>query len=43
MWNYYLLVSAGTFRARKNQLWQIVWSPRGVLGGYRFRRAGTTS
>ena len=39
MWNYYLLVSAGTFRARKNQLWQIVWSPRGVPGGYRHRRS----
>ena len=24
MWNYYLLSSAGSFRARKNQLWQIV-------------------
>ena len=26
MWNYYLLTSAGSFRARKNQLWQIVFS-----------------
>lgn len=26
MWNYYLLSSAGSFRARKNQLWQIVFS-----------------
>jgi len=35
MWNYYLLSCAGTFRARKNQLWQIVLSPSGVPGGYR--------
>jgi cyclopropane-fatty-acyl-phospholipid synthase len=34
MYNYYLLMSAGTFRARKNQLWQIVLSKNGVLGGY---------
>jgi cyclopropane-fatty-acyl-phospholipid synthase len=26
MWNYYLLSCAGTFRAHKNQLWQIVFS-----------------
>ncbi|MBA3564192.1 MAG: cyclopropane fatty acyl phospholipid synthase [Gammaproteobacteria bacterium] len=41
MWAYYLLSSAGTFRARRNQLWQIVFAPRGVSGGYRFRRAGS--
>lgn len=35
MWRYYLLACAGTFRARTNQLWQIVLSPRGVVGGYR--------
>ena len=34
MWKYYLLSSAGSFRARKNQLWQIVLSKRGVPGGY---------
>lgn len=34
MWRYYLLSSAGSFRARRNQLWQIVLSPRGVRGGY---------
>lgn len=34
MWEYYLLACAGTFRARKNQVWQIVLSPRGVPGGY---------
>ena len=34
MWKYYLLMCAGTFRARHNQLWQIVFSRRGVPGGY---------
>ncbi|MBW2603029.1 MAG: cyclopropane fatty acyl phospholipid synthase [Deltaproteobacteria bacterium] len=34
MWKYYLLSCAGTFRARVNQLWQIVLSPKGVSGGY---------
>jgi cyclopropane-fatty-acyl-phospholipid synthase len=35
MWRYYLLSCAGSFRARKNQLWQIVLSKEGVPGGYR--------
>ncbi|KPJ98455.1 MAG: cyclopropane fatty acyl phospholipid synthase [Desulfobacterales bacterium SG8_35] len=35
MWKYYLLSCAGSFRARANQLWQIVLSPRGIPGGYR--------
>ncbi len=34
MWKYYLLSNAGSFRARHNQLWQIVLSRKGVLGGY---------
>jgi cyclopropane-fatty-acyl-phospholipid synthase len=35
MWQYFLLSSAGAFRARsKNQLWQIVLSKNGILGGY---------
>jgi cyclopropane-fatty-acyl-phospholipid synthase len=35
MWKYFLLSSAGAFRARnKNQLWQIVLSKNGVPGGY---------
>jgi cyclopropane-fatty-acyl-phospholipid synthase len=34
MWKYYLLSCAGAFRARKNQLWQIVLSKKGVPGGY---------
>jgi cyclopropane-fatty-acyl-phospholipid synthase len=35
MWSYYLLSCAGSFRARRNQLWQIVLSKRGVPGGYK--------
>jgi len=38
MWKYYLLSCAGSFRARKNQLWQLVLSPDGVPGGYRSPR-----
>lgn len=33
MWRYYLSVSAASFRARRDQLWQVVLSPRGVTGG----------
>lgn len=35
MWRYYLLCCAGTFRARDNQLWQVVLSTNGLAGGYR--------
>ncbi|HCC23310.1 TPA: cyclopropane fatty acyl phospholipid synthase [Candidatus Falkowbacteria bacterium] len=34
MWEFYLLSCAGSFRCRKNQLWQIVLAPKGVRGGY---------
>ncbi len=34
MWRYFLLSNAGAFRARKNQLWQVILSKRGVRGGY---------
>jgi cyclopropane-fatty-acyl-phospholipid synthase len=34
MWTYYLLSCAGAFRARRIQLWQVVLSKKGVLGGY---------
>ncbi|OGZ64699.1 MAG: cyclopropane-fatty-acyl-phospholipid synthase [Candidatus Staskawiczbacteria bacterium RIFCSPLOWO2_01_FULL_40_39] len=34
MWKYYLLSCAASFRARHNQLWQIILSKRGVKGGY---------
>ncbi len=33
MWNYYLLSSAGSFRSRANQLWQILFSAKGIRGG----------
>lgn len=34
MWKYYLMASAGGFRSRRSQLWQVVYS-KGVLeGGY---------
>jgi cyclopropane-fatty-acyl-phospholipid synthase len=35
MWEFYLLVCAGLFRSRYTQLWQIVYSPHGVKGGYK--------
>jgi len=34
MWTYYLLSCAGSFRSRDNQLWQIVFSKKGIQGGY---------
>ncbi len=34
MWDYYLLSCAGLFRARGIQLWQIVLSKKGIIGGY---------
>ena len=35
MWDWYLLSSAGSFRARRLQLWQVVLSREGIAGGYR--------
>jgi cyclopropane-fatty-acyl-phospholipid synthase len=35
MWRFYLHTAAATFRARHNQLWQIVLSKKGVPGGYK--------
>ena len=34
MWRYYLHSLAGGFRARHIQVWQIVLSPNGKIGGY---------
>lgn len=34
MWRFYLAVSMASFRTRRNQVWQLVLSPRGVPGGY---------
>jgi len=39
MWSYYLLSCAGAFRARKMQLWQIVFSPQGIFNGYQAPRS----
>ena len=33
VWRYYLLACAGSFRARKSQLWQVLMSPHGRQGG----------
>jgi len=38
MWNYYLTSCAAAFRARENQLWQIVLSKNGIPGGWYFPR-----
>jgi cyclopropane-fatty-acyl-phospholipid synthase len=38
MWRFYLSASAAVFRARRDHLWQLVLSPRGVPGGYRAPR-----
>jgi cyclopropane-fatty-acyl-phospholipid synthase len=38
MWHFYLSVSAAVFRSRRDQLWQLTLSPRGVPGGYRVPR-----
>ena len=38
MWRYYLLSCAGSFRARRIQLYQIVYSKKGVRGGYKSLR-----
>ena len=37
MWTYYLLSCAAGFRSRRNQLWQIVFSIKGIRGGYQYR------
>jgi cyclopropane-fatty-acyl-phospholipid synthase len=38
MWRYYLLSVAGCFRARALQVWQVVMSPHGKIGGYKYLR-----
>ncbi|WP_200977276.1 class I SAM-dependent methyltransferase [Echinicola sp. 20G] len=35
MWKYYLSSCAGSFRARKNQLWQIVMVKETFKGDYK--------
>lgn len=38
MWKFYLLTCVGMFNARYTELWQIVLSKKGVLGGYESKR-----
>ena len=38
MWKYYLLSVAGGFRSRRTHLWQLVFSKKGMLGGYQSAR-----
>ena len=38
MWTFYLLTSAGSFRARSNQLWQVLFSSNGIEGSYEVPR-----
>ena len=38
MWLFYLSCSAAIFRSRRDQLWQVTLSPRGVMGGLRVPR-----
>ena len=34
MWKFFLLCNAGSFRVRRSQVWQIVYTKRGQIGGY---------
>lgn len=38
VWKYFLCSCAGSFRARHIQLWQLILSKNGVLGGYKLLR-----
>ncbi|RWS30416.1 cyclopropane-fatty-acyl-phospholipid synthase-like protein [Leptotrombidium deliense] len=38
LWSHYLKMGAGAFKARKIQIWHIVFSKDGLLNGYRFQR-----
>lgn len=38
MWTYYLQMSAGAFKSRKVQLWQIALTKNGLIEGYRAPR-----
>ena len=35
MWKYYLMCSAGSFRSRQGQLWQLILTKRERTGPYR--------
>ena len=34
MWHFYLAAASAVFRSRRDHLWQVVLSARGVRGGY---------
>ena len=34
MWKFYLCFSSGVFRARRFNVWQVVFTKKGMLGGY---------
>lgn len=38
IWQFYLLTCAGAFRSRDINLWQVVFSKGGILGGYEAKR-----
>jgi cyclopropane fatty-acyl-phospholipid synthase-like methyltransferase len=38
MWKFYLLFSAGAFKARRFNLWQVVLTKNGLIGGYESER-----
>ncbi|NNF22973.1 MAG: methyltransferase domain-containing protein, partial [Saprospiraceae bacterium] len=38
MWEYYLLTCAGSFRARENQLWRVVFTTKGQPGVFQYLR-----
>jgi cyclopropane-fatty-acyl-phospholipid synthase len=38
MWKYYLVSCSGSFRARRNNVWQILLVKTGLPGGYRYIR-----
>jgi len=38
MWTYYLLSCAGSFRSRRNQLWQVVFSKTGIKKNFQHVR-----
>lgn len=36
VWVYYLLSCAAGFRSRRGQVWQLVFTPQGMVGGYHY-------
>ena len=38
LWKFYYLGAAGVFKARRVNVWQIVFSKNGLVGGYESER-----